>query len=127
MGLHFAHPYWDPDLASQILRTPPEILLKGGRSKVPARELVQKRLPTFGFAKQVKVSAVSFFQSILTKEWPQVAKMVGEFPALQALGVADGPAARRYIDEAIRSQHSYALRSGDVFSLEMWARKQLSS
>ena len=56
-GVPVVPPFWDADLISFLVRTPPELLNRGGRSKGVVRDMVARQVPGFGFERQRKVSA----------------------------------------------------------------------
>jgi hypothetical protein len=122
LGVRFMHPYWDPDLAAHIYRTPPQMLLQGGRSKGLVRATVARRFPGLGFERQRKVSAWAFFTALVAAQGPSVARTVGSFRALSAIGVVEPEAARAFVEDGFRRQDRKMLAANQLFTLEMWAR-----
>jgi asparagine synthase (glutamine-hydrolysing) len=126
LGLLEVHPYWDPDLVEFLFRTPPELLLRGGRGKGLVRHMLAERFPDLGFESQKKVVSTGFFRSIMLREATRAWQTTGGITALDELGVVDA----RGFDDAVRSIVSRqdltaAYRIWDVLSLEAWARGRL--
>ena len=121
-GVRYMHPYWDADLATQIYRTPPELLIKGGRTKGLVRETIARRFPGLGFERQRKVSALSFFRELAIAEGPGIVRSLGRFRALAALGVVDADGAQKFVDESFRHQSRSMFVACHLFNLEAWAR-----
>jgi asparagine synthetase B (glutamine-hydrolysing) len=126
LGVRFMHPYWDPDLAAQIYRTPPERLLKGGRAKGLVRDSVARRFPGLGFERQRKVSAQAFFTATVAAQGPAVFRTIGDFTALAAIGVVNPAGARAMVEDGFRRQSREMLVANQLFSLEMWAREYVN-
>jgi asparagine synthetase B (glutamine-hydrolysing) len=124
IGVRFLHPFWDPDLVEMLCRTPPRVLNQGGRMKGLIRGTVARRFPSLGFEWQRKVSAKSFFESLLLQEGPRLAEAAGDFPSLSALGVIDGRAARAFVREELNHPSSRIQRIWEPIKLEMWIRSR---
>ena len=131
LGVRYMHPYWDPDLVTQIYRTPPELLNKGGRAKGLVRSTVARRFPNLGFERQKKVSAVEFYGSLLRTEGPRLAAAVGELKALARLDVIDVALATRALRAAFDEQRPGSIRdmhmAWDLLNLEMWTRAHVTT
>jgi asparagine synthetase B (glutamine-hydrolysing) len=125
MGIRFLHPYWDVDLAAHIYRTPPSLLLKGGRAKGAVREMMAQRFPGLGFEKQAKSSALDFFRSTAASEGPRVRSRVGRFSALGGLGVVDPGGVEVFLDRAFEKRDRQMFRSCHLFNVEVWVRHAL--
>ena len=121
-GVHFAHPYWDPDLIEMLYRTRPEQLMRGGRSKGLVRGTMARRFPGLGFDRQRKVAATTFYSELLKKEGPGLARAIGPLDRLASLGVI-GQAFR---DVALRSDfetdHREPFLMWHLINLETWVR-----
>jgi Asparagine synthase len=89
IGAPILQPYWDPDLISFLVRTPPELLNVGGRSKGIVRDLVAHQFPELGFDRQKKVIATSYAHELLKRYAPVAWKESGGVPALAEIGVVD--------------------------------------
>ena len=126
LGVRFMHPYWDADLAAQIYRTRPELLLRGGRTKGLVRDTVARRFPGLGFEYQRKVLALSFFVRMAAAEGPAIAKELGSFPALDQAGVVDGRRAARFVADAFPTRDRDMLMAVHLFNMERWARAQMN-
>lgn len=90
LGMHHGSPFWDADLVDFLYRTPPELLLQGGRSKGLVRGMLDRRFPDLGFERQKKVVASSAdFQSQMVHEGRLAWKAMGGAPVLAELGIVD--------------------------------------
>ena len=126
IGVRFLHPFSDPDLIELLCRTPPRLLNEGGRSKGLVRQTMAKRFPGLGLERQRKVSATSFFQSLLLREGPALADLAGDFPALSGLGIVDGPALAAFIRQALMQPGPRLQQIWQPINLEIWLRATAS-
>jgi Asparagine synthase len=122
IGVRFLHPFNDRDLVEMLCRTPPRLLNEGGRSKGLVRRTLAQRFPGIGLARQRKVLATSFFQSLLLREGPALADMAGDFPALSALGIVDGQALRAFVDQGLKRPGPQLRKIWQPINLEMWVQ-----
>jgi asparagine synthetase B (glutamine-hydrolysing) len=122
LGIHFLHPFSDPDLVKMLYRTPPRLLNEGGRSKGLVRRTLAQRFPDLGLERQRKVLATSFFQTLLLREGPALADIAGDFPALSGLGIVDGLALRDLVLQELKRPTRQLRRIWEPISLEMWVR-----
>ena len=127
VGVWFLHPFRDPDLVEMLCRIPPRALNEGGRTKGLVRGTLARRFPGLGLEWQRKVSAKSFFESLLLQEGPGLADAAGDFPALSALGVVDGRAARAFVREELNHPSPQIQRIWEPIKLEMWVRSRSGS
>ena len=120
LGVHFLHPFMDPDVVDLCYRSLPTFLSQGGRTKGLVRGTIARRFPGLGLEEQRKVGARSFYHSVLRREWAPLVDLAGDFPALSALGVVDGRAA----GAAVRGegQTSRMSRLSMLICAEMWTR-----
>jgi hypothetical protein len=125
-GVHFAHPYWDPDLIEMMYRTRPEQLMRGGRSKGLVRGTIARRFPGLGFDRQRKVAATAFYKALLKKEGPDLARRMGSLDGLANLGVIG----RQFSDIALRSDFETDRREPflmwHLINLESWVRANVN-
>ncbi|HEY7475461.1 MAG TPA: asparagine synthase-related protein [Vicinamibacterales bacterium] len=121
-GVRFLHPYWDADLVDMLIRTPPALLDRGGRSKGLVRPALAQRFPDLGFDRQRKAAATPFYQEMLAAEGAALVDNLGGFPALGDLGVIDAPAARVFAGETIARNPAQLHRVWDLLNLETWVR-----
>jgi hypothetical protein len=121
IGVRFCHPYWDPDLVKMLYRTPPRILNEGGRTKGLVRRTVARRFPALGLERQRKVTATSFYESLLRREGKALADAAGDFPALSKLGIVNGKATRSFVQEALGGRRGIQ-HCWPPINLEMWSR-----
>jgi asparagine synthase (glutamine-hydrolysing) len=89
VGAPILQPYWDPDLIRFLVRTPPELLNAGGRSKGIVRDMVAGRFPELGFDRQKKVIATSYAHQLLQRDLPAAWRASGGVPCLEKIGVVD--------------------------------------
>jgi len=122
VGVRFLQPFWDPDLVEMLYRVPPRILNQGGRAKGLVRGMVARRFPGLGFEGHRKVEATSFYQSIILREGPAVAKELIDFSALSRLGVLDGRAASSAVLEGLKHPNRRLSQFSWLLSAEMWCR-----
>jgi hypothetical protein len=121
-GVRFVHPYWDPDVVDLCYRSLPTLMSEGGRTKGLVRGTIARRFPGLGLEEQRKVLAKSYYRSVLRREWAPLADLVGDFPALSALGVVDGRAAGAVVRG--EGQTSGMSRLFHLIGVEMWTRAQ---
>jgi asparagine synthase (glutamine-hydrolysing) len=126
LGLRVLQPYWDEGLVDFLFRTPPQLLLQGGREKGIVRQTLARRFPRLGFDSHRKVTAITFYQSLLLQEGPRAWRKMGGAPALAGLGIIDGKRidsvlAKSFSSRRIRTVH----RIWEVLSLEAWARPRV--
>lgn len=122
-NLHQVSPYWDVDIINLLSRTPPELLNRNGRNKGLVREMLARRFPGLGFDHQRKVLSLDFFRSTMLREGRRMWDEMGGTPTLVELGVVDGPAQGRMVDEIIRSNRVHdVFRIWDMLTLEAWVR-----
>jgi asparagine synthetase B (glutamine-hydrolysing) len=122
VGVRFLHPYWDADLVEMLIRTPPALLDRGGRSKGLVRPALARRFPALGFDRQRKVAATPFYQQMLAAEGGPLLKKLGGFTTLGDLGVVDRHAARAFASETIAREPAQLHRVWDLLNLETWVR-----
>jgi len=121
-GIRFLRPFLDPDVVELLYRMPPRMLNEGGRSKGPIRRTIARRFPDLGLERQRKVLASSFYQSLLLREGPMLAETAGDFPALSALGVVDGRAARAFVRESLKKPGRQVELGWIPVKVETWAQ-----
>ena len=125
IGVRFQHPFADVDLTELLCRMPPMILNSDGRTKSLVRQSLARRFPTLGFERQRKVSAITFYRSLLRRELPALVDTIGDFPVLSSLGVVDGPQLCRSIREELGNPNGRCRRVWQPINLEGWARLHL--
>jgi asparagine synthase (glutamine-hydrolysing) len=125
-GVRLQHPYWDAELVALLYRTPPDLLVRDGRSKGLVRESVSKRFAALGLERQKKVAATSFYQSVVRNEVPQLWRASGGLRALAALGIVDAGKAQAMTERALASGDIQGLTEAwDLVRLEAWVRPRL--
>ena len=127
IGVRFLHPFWDPDMVEMLCRMPLHVLNAGGRLKGIVRQKLSRRLPTLALDRQRKGSGTAFFQSLIQREGPALFAMADDFPALSALGVIDGRAARADLRDKLKNDPNprHLSRMFHTINQEMWVRWHL--
>lgn len=122
-GIRLLHPLWDTDVVDMLYRTPPLMLLQGGRTKGLVRESLARRFPDLGFDHQRKVEATHFYRSLIYQEAPKVWQKLGGASTLDRLGIVDdrkvGPSFETFLK---RRHYGDAHRAWQFLNLESWAR-----
>jgi hypothetical protein len=109
-----------------LYRVPPRILNQGGRAKGLVRGMVARRFPGLGFEGHRKVEATSFYESLILREGPAIAKEAVDFSALSRLGVVNGRAAGLAVQEGLKHPNRRLSQFSWLLSLEMWCRLHVS-
>lgn len=89
VGSRLFHPFWDADLARFLYEIPPEVLIRGGRSKGLIRDSLSRRFPELGFERQRKVSGTEALHDVLLQEAVGVYREIGGARALAELDLVD--------------------------------------
>jgi len=92
-----------------LYRTPPQLLMTGGRSKGVVRATMARRFPGLGLDRQRKRGTTNFFTSVVAREVPDLWRRNKAVSALTELGIVDGNAARRMADRAIERRDIHDL------------------
>jgi hypothetical protein len=121
-GVRFLHPYWDTDLVEMLIRTPPAMLDRGGRSKGLVRQTLAQRFPQLGLDRQRKLAATPFYQSLLAAEGGALLERLGDFSALGELGIVNPATARAFAEDALARDPGQLHHVWDVLNLETWVR-----
>ena len=127
-GLPYAAPFWDADLVSFLIRTPPDLLNRGGRSKGVVRELVAERLPGFGFERQRKVSGTAVATNTVLQGAKQAWEDLGGVPHLTMHGIVDHDALASEVNRIVAERDAvHAYRLWYVFTVEAWLQSQTTT
>jgi asparagine synthetase B (glutamine-hydrolysing) len=126
-GVRLGQPFLDADIIDFLCRTPPELLIRGGRSKAVVRQMLARRFPELGFERQRKLVANAFSRPLVTSEGARLWKSMGGVPALAEAGIVDPVQAEQIVQEvfARQAEGAYAYRLWDMLSLEAWLRARL--
>jgi len=101
-GVPTLHPYWSRPLVEFLIRTPPELLNRGGRSKALVRGEMERRFPGLGFSKQKKITSAELCRE-LYREAPLVWRDLGGARLLGELGIVDAAPYEHLLDESSQS------------------------
>jgi asparagine synthase (glutamine-hydrolysing) len=126
LGMRILMPYWDVDLLTMLYRTPPRLLLQGGRSKGLVREAMARQFPQLGFERQKKVIAIDFFNKTMLREGKKAWHMLGGTPTLAALDILDEKRFTSAMTSILEQQdYQQAYRIWDILNLEAWLQSHL--
>jgi asparagine synthetase B (glutamine-hydrolysing) len=121
LGFRYANPYWDGDVVDILYRTPPDVLLAGGRSKGVVRATMAKRFPGLGLDRQRKRGSTTFFTSIVASQVPDLWRRNHELPGLAGLGIVDADGAGRMAARALERRDLHDLvRVWYLMNTEAW-------
>ncbi len=121
------HPYYDPELIHLLLRISPEVLQKGGMEKGLVRESVARRFPNLKFERKKKVSAMSYWQSLITGEGRVIWNQMGGARVLTELGIVEKKALEPAMEEAFSSKSAWKnFKIWDLLCMEAWLRSRLN-
>jgi len=123
--VRYAYPFWDPDLVDLLMRTPPRLLNRSGRSKGLVRETVARRMPGLSLDRQVKRTGTTFSRVLLAREAPALMKRLGPPTALGDLGVVDPHGAWTFANDAVARGGQELYRVWDLLNLESWVRTRV--
>jgi len=133
LGIPLLHPFWDADLTAFLARVPPRLLMRDGYSKGLVRQSLRQKFPQLGFDRARKVTASGFYRSVMIREGVEAWKRMGGAQALAELGIVDGLALDRHMNDLFR--HGDAGLSGAdpgkawqiwyVLTTEAWLRPRL--
>jgi asparagine synthase (glutamine-hydrolysing) len=133
LGIPLLHPFWDADLTAFLARVPPRLLMRDGYSKGLVRQSLSQKFPQLGFERHRKVTASGFYRSLLIREGVDAWKSMGGGQALAELGIVDGLALDRHMNDLFR-QGDTGLSGADpgkayqiwyVLTTEAWLRPRL--
>ena len=121
LGLRYANPYWDGDVVDILYRTPPHVLLAGGRSKGVVRATMARRFPGLGLDRQRKRGATTFFASVVASQVPDLWRSNQDLPALAGLGIVDPRGVRQMAVRAFETRDLHDLvRVWYLMNTEAW-------
>lgn len=127
-GVRMFQPFWDADLVDMLYRTPPFLLIQGGRTKGLVRQSVARRFPNLGFGRQRKVEATSFYASLVYRDSRGLWQEMDGARALGELGIVDESLLLDKIEKLLerRQDGSAAHRVWSTLNLETWVRAHAS-
>jgi asparagine synthase (glutamine-hydrolysing) len=123
-GVRMFQPFWDTDLVDMLYRTPPFLLIQGGRTKGLVRSSLARRFPNLGFGQQRKVEATSFYASLIYKDGRDIWNSLKGAQTLSDMGIVDQRVLHPRIEDLLtrRKDGSAAHRVWSTLNLETWAR-----
>lgn len=125
LGVRVLQPFWDPDLIRFLVRVPPELLNRGGRSKGVVRDMLARRFPEVGFDRHKKVVATNYSSSVMLEGGRRAWRELGGATELSRLDVVDAKALESSVMHTFATQdHREVHRLWYVLSLEAWLRGQ---
>lgn len=125
-GTAMLHPYWDADLVDLLYRTPPWLVMKGGRTKALVRDTVARRFPNLGFERQRKVHATNFYWRVLKEEGPGAWAQLGKASALAELGIVDSTLLADTLTDLFAGRRVHErYRIWTILQLEAWVRSRI--
>jgi asparagine synthase (glutamine-hydrolysing) len=123
MGVSLLYPYFDPDVINLLVRVSPQVLQQGGMEKGIVRKAVARRFPDLKFEKQRKVSAGTYWQSMILAEGRDLYYESGGPKTLMDLGIVDSKKVDTIIHQAFASRNRFDnAKIWDLLLLETWAR-----
>lgn len=127
LGIRVLQPLRDPDLVDLLYRTPPKLLIRGGREKAPMRDLLASRLPAFGGEWPKTVFMDGFLSSVMLEQGPEAWRWLGGVPALTELGVVEPKRLRVFVERCLSGQGAWheLMRVWTILSTEAWLRPRL--
>jgi asparagine synthetase B (glutamine-hydrolysing) len=122
-GVATLHPFWHRPVADLLLRTPPKVLIGGGRSKSLIRTTMARRFPRLGFEKQKKVLSDDYAREVFRGELPGVWQNLGGARRLAEFGLVDTDLYRARLSRLPNSDNVRELyQSWHGASVETWIR-----
>jgi len=127
-GMRMFQPFWDADLVDMLYRTPPFLLIQGGRSKGLVRNSLARRFPNLGFGKQRKVEATGFYASLIYKDGRALWDAMNGARTLGDMGIVAEPVLHDKIEKLLvrRRDGAAAHQVWSTLNLETWARAHAS-
>jgi hypothetical protein len=120
LGIPLLHPFWDADLTAFLARVPPRLLMRDGYSKGLVRQSLRQKFPQLGFDRARKVTASGFYRSVLIREGVDAWKRMGGAQALADLGVVDGLALDRHMNDLFRRGDSGLSGADTGMTYQIW-------
>ena len=125
LGVRFLHPFLDADLVDLLNRVPPQYLNRGERSKGLVRDALARRFPNLGFERQKKILVKEYFSSVMFGEGAVLWRSLGGPRALAELGIIDGLATEKMIQQIFGKNPGEAFRVCELLCLETWLRPRV--
>ncbi len=126
VGMRLLHPLWDVDLTDFIAGLPADLMIRGGRSKALVRRSLARRFPGLGFEHHRKITASSFYASVLVDEGRRVWRDLGGARALAALDIVEPGKLGRYVESLLAGENAGdRYRLWHLLTVEAWVRAQV--
>jgi asparagine synthase (glutamine-hydrolysing) len=127
LGVRVLQPFWDADLVRFLVRVPPELLNRGGRSKGVVREMLARRFPELGFDRHKKVVATNYSSELMLREGRRAWEELGGPVELAKLDAVDFSALQSSAMRIFGVRDANEVhRLWYVLSLEAWLRGQVT-
>jgi len=122
-GVTTFHPYLDRPMVEFLLRTPPELLNQGGRSKALVRQTLAAQFPELGFDRQKKKLVLNWNRDLCRREGPVLWQELGRANSLERLGLVELEGYHAMLDASLRSDRLHDVhRLWHGANLEAWTR-----
>ena len=125
LGVRTLMPLLDADVVRFLYRLPPDLLVRGGRAKALARDVVAQRLPSFDGGWPRTVSGRTYYPRLIQRELPLAWRAAGGTPCLAELGIVDESKVARLIDTGSSTSDAESIWSAT--NLDVWLRSQLEA
>jgi asparagine synthetase B (glutamine-hydrolysing) len=126
VGVQVVHPYWDTRLVEFLHATPPELLIRGGRSKALIRSMLGRRFPELGFERQRKAITASYFGDSVLRQAPGVWNEMGGARGLEEAGIVDSKIAAGLYEPRpvnhVNGTHAVTDPMWEILTVEGWLR-----
>lgn len=124
LGVRTLMPLLDADVVRFLYRLPPDLLVNGGRAKALARDVVAKRLPSFGQGWPRTVSGDRYYGRLIEQEAPLAWRDAGGTPFLAELGVVDESELERLVQLESSPRGIWSATNMDVWLRSVSARSR---
>lgn len=128
VGLPVLRPFYDPEVISFLVRTPPHLRSRGGRYKGLLRGILHERFPHLGYDQQKKPYGTNFVAVRVLEGTKRVWPEVKRDGALAELGVVDPAGASAFVGGALeKGQLEQAKRLWMLLNCEAWVQSHMGS
>lgn len=126
VGLPVLRPFYDPEVISFLVRTPPHLRSQGGRYKGLLRGILHQRFPQLGYDQQRKPYGTNFFATRVLEGAKRVWPTVKRSSALAELGIIDAAGTDTFMAETFeKGRLQQAKRLWMLLNSEAWVQSHL--